>query len=81
LRPVARGKLSTKRWAIAAVEGDCNINRENMVAHIVKLPRSKTVNKYGSQQEHSMTLNINLTPQLEDMVRQKVAGGLYNSAM
>jgi antitoxin ParD1/3/4 len=27
-----------------------------------------------------MTLNINLTPQLEDMVRQKVAGGLYNSA-
>lgn len=30
--------------------------------------------------EHPMTLNINLTPQLEDMVRQKVAGGLYNSA-
>ncbi len=27
-----------------------------------------------------MTLNINLTPQLETMVRQKVAGGLYNSA-
>jgi len=27
-----------------------------------------------------MSLNINLTPQLEDMVRQKVAGGLYNSA-
>lgn len=27
-----------------------------------------------------MTLNINLTPQLENMVRQKVAGGLYNSA-
>lgn len=27
-----------------------------------------------------MTLNINLTPQLEDMVRHKVAGGLYNSA-
>jgi antitoxin ParD1/3/4 len=27
-----------------------------------------------------MTLNINLTPQLEDMVRQKVASGLYNSA-
>lgn len=27
-----------------------------------------------------MTININLTPQLENMVRQKVAGGLYNSA-
>jgi antitoxin ParD1/3/4 len=27
-----------------------------------------------------MTLNINLTPELENMVRQKVAGGLYNSA-
>ncbi|MBU3656319.1 MAG: type II toxin-antitoxin system ParD family antitoxin [Alphaproteobacteria bacterium] len=27
-----------------------------------------------------MTININLTPQLETMVRQKVAGGLYNSA-
>ena len=27
-----------------------------------------------------MPLNVNLTPQLEDMVRQKVAGGLYNSA-
>jgi antitoxin ParD1/3/4 len=27
-----------------------------------------------------MTLNISLTPQLETMVRQKVSGGLYNSA-
>lgn len=27
-----------------------------------------------------MTLNINLTPHLEEMVRQKVSGGLYNSA-
>ena len=27
-----------------------------------------------------MTLNVNLTPRLEDMVRQKVAGGLYNNA-
>ena len=27
-----------------------------------------------------MTMNINLTPQLEDMVKQKVATGLYNSA-
>jgi antitoxin ParD1/3/4 len=27
-----------------------------------------------------MTLNISLTPQLEAMVRQKVSGGLYNSA-
>lgn len=27
-----------------------------------------------------MTMNINLTPQLEAMVREKVAGGLYSSA-
>ncbi|MBF0477807.1 MAG: type II toxin-antitoxin system ParD family antitoxin, partial [Deltaproteobacteria bacterium] len=27
-----------------------------------------------------MPMNVNLTPQLEDMVRQKVASGLYNSA-
>lgn len=27
-----------------------------------------------------MTININLTPHLEDMVRQKVASGLYASA-
>jgi antitoxin ParD1/3/4 len=27
-----------------------------------------------------MTMNINLTPQLEDMVRRKVASGLYASA-
>jgi antitoxin ParD1/3/4 len=27
-----------------------------------------------------MTLNISLTPQLEAIVRQKVSGGLYNSA-
>ena len=27
-----------------------------------------------------MTLNINLTPQLETMVREKVASGLYSSA-
>lgn len=27
-----------------------------------------------------MTLNINLTPQLEAMVRDKVASGLYSSA-
>ncbi|MCX5891936.1 MAG: type II toxin-antitoxin system ParD family antitoxin [Deltaproteobacteria bacterium] len=25
-------------------------------------------------------MNVNLTPQLEDMVKQKVASGLYNSA-
>ena len=25
-------------------------------------------------------MNINLTPQLEEMVRRKVAGGLYNNA-
>ena len=27
-----------------------------------------------------MTMNINLTPQLEDLVRSKVTSGLYNSA-
>jgi len=27
-----------------------------------------------------MTMNINLTPQLEEIVRQKVSSGLYNSA-
>lgn len=27
-----------------------------------------------------MSLNVNLTPVLEDMVRQKVASGLYNNA-
>jgi antitoxin ParD1/3/4 len=27
-----------------------------------------------------MTMNVNLTPQLEEMVRQKVASGLYTSA-
>ena len=27
-----------------------------------------------------MTMNVNLTPQLEAMVRQKVASGFYNSA-
>jgi antitoxin ParD1/3/4 len=27
-----------------------------------------------------MTMNINLTPHLEDLVRQKVASGLYSSA-
>ena len=30
--------------------------------------------------DFAMTLNVNLTPRLEDMVRQKVAGGLYNNA-
>jgi antitoxin ParD1/3/4 len=30
--------------------------------------------------EPVMTLNINLTPQLEAMVREKVASGLYTSA-
>ena len=27
-----------------------------------------------------MPINVNLTPQLEDMIRKKVASGLYNSA-
>ena len=31
-------------------------------------------------QSLAMTMNINLTPQLEDLVRQKVASGRYNSA-
>lgn len=26
-----------------------------------------------------MTINVSLTPQLEEMVRQKVSGGMYNS--
>jgi len=30
--------------------------------------------------EISMTMNINLTPELEELVRQRVASGLYNSA-
>ena len=29
---------------------------------------------------HAMAMNINLTPQLEEMVRQKVVSGLYTSA-
>jgi antitoxin ParD1/3/4 len=32
------------------------------------------------EKEAVMTLNVNLTPQLEEMVRQKVASGLYTSA-
>ena len=28
----------------------------------------------------AMTMNINLTPQLEELVREKVSSGLYNSA-
>ena len=27
-----------------------------------------------------MPMNVNLTPQLEDMIKKKVASGLYNSA-
>lgn len=27
-----------------------------------------------------MTMNVNLTPQLENMIKQKVRSGLYNSA-
>ena len=27
-----------------------------------------------------MSMNVNLTPQLEDMIKKKVASGLYNSA-
>jgi antitoxin ParD1/3/4 len=27
-----------------------------------------------------MTMNVNLTPQLEELVKKKVASGLYNSA-
>jgi antitoxin ParD1/3/4 len=32
------------------------------------------------ESEAAMTMNINLTPQLEEMVRQKVSSGLYTSA-
>ena len=33
-----------------------------------------------AEREAAMTMNINLTPQLEEMVRQKVSSGLYASA-
>lgn len=29
---------------------------------------------------YTMTMNINITPQLEEMVRMKVSSGMYNSA-
>ena len=32
------------------------------------------------QAGYSLIMNVNLTPKLEEMVRQKVASGLYNSA-
>lgn len=32
------------------------------------------------EEEEGMGMNINLTPQLEEMVRQKVTSGLYTSA-
>jgi antitoxin ParD1/3/4 len=38
------------------------------------------VKKQGNLAEALMPLNINLTPQLEAMVREKVASGLYGSA-
>jgi antitoxin ParD1/3/4 len=34
----------------------------------------------GKLRGSSMTMNINLTPQLEELVRQKVASGQYSSA-
>jgi antitoxin ParD1/3/4 len=34
----------------------------------------------SSQDRDAMTLNINLPPQLEEMVRRKVASGMYASA-
>jgi antitoxin ParD1/3/4 len=34
----------------------------------------------SEQTGHSMPLNVNLTPQLEKLVRQKVSSGRYNSA-
>jgi antitoxin ParD1/3/4 len=36
--------------------------------------------KRHANQEILMGMNINLTPQLEEMVRQKVDSGLYGSA-
>ena len=34
----------------------------------------------GFDRETAMGMNINLTPQLEEMVREKVMSGLYSSA-
>ena len=34
----------------------------------------------GQAKEFGMSMNVNLTPQLEEMVRQKVSSGLYTSA-
>lgn len=34
----------------------------------------------ADREEDRMGININLTPQLEEMVRQKVSSGLYTSA-
>jgi antitoxin ParD1/3/4 len=36
--------------------------------------------KYVVETGGHMTMNVNLSPQLEDMVRQKVTSGLYTSA-
>jgi len=41
------------------------------------LPYSSCATTPGAS---TMTLNVNLTPVLEEMVRKKVAGGLYNNA-
>ncbi len=41
---------------------------------------SPTIFQSGSNRNSPMTLNINLTPQLEKLVRQKVDSGRYNSA-
>jgi antitoxin ParD1/3/4 len=38
------------------------------------------VKHHYDKHEVAMTMNVNLTPQLEEMIRQKVASGLYTSA-
>jgi antitoxin ParD1/3/4 len=39
-----------------------------------------TRNEADRDEDSSMGMNVNLTPQLEDLVRRKVASGMYTSA-
>lgn len=52
----------------------------NTVPRRLRLPATIFDNVCQSWYLAAMTMNINLTPQLEELVRQKVASGLYNSA-
>jgi antitoxin ParD1/3/4 len=40
----------------------------------------KTITQRSPGEQTTMGMNVNLTPQLEDMVRQKVDSGMYSSA-